>query len=439
MRLSALPKFALKGKFTENLILAVGALLAGCGAPADQKIEIRYMAWGSPSGIVLEQKFCDRFNAQNPDVHVKLLLVPGSSYKQKLILMLASHSAPDVMRLDHYDFPNVVRKGYFYDVTDLAAHDKGFHRSDFFPITIQEGIYKNRLYGLNTMFGGQVIYYNQNMIREAGLEDPNALAKRGEWTCAAFRRYAIAMTKRDASGRPTQFGTQIGGFPDDAVFIWDFGGEILSQDGKRCLMDSPGAIQATQFLANLRWKDHCAPSPSQSADSAFTFESGKIGMAPNWSGMSSQYRKTIRDFDWDVCPMPTGPKSSKTMVKGNQLLIYQESAHPKAAWRFVRFLTSEPVERELYAKLRRNCPTRKAVAYSKLFLDGTLEPHHPMVFVDAVVNGRALPITARWSEWTTAFNADMDDLMSGRDLDAARVNRQATADANAVLSSEEGF
>ena len=42
-------------------------------------------------------------------------------------------------------------------------------------------------------------------------------------------------------------------FPHNTFALWAFGGEILSADGKRCLLDSPECIRAYQFLADLRW------------------------------------------------------------------------------------------------------------------------------------------------------------------------------------------
>jgi ABC-type glycerol-3-phosphate transport system substrate-binding protein len=109
------------------------------------------------------------------------------------------------------------------------------------------------------------------------------------------------------------------------------------------------------------------------------------------------------------------------------------------AWRFIRYMTSPEVESQLYAQLRRNCPTRKSVAYSKEFLDGTLEPHHPEVFVRAVERSREMPITNRWSLWTTQFNSEMDDLFSGRQRNASVCLKKATHAADAALAEEEGF
>lgn len=419
-------------------------MACGCGVdPNAGKVPLRYMAWGNPEQMALEQHLCEEFNQKNPDVHVSFLRVPGDEYGLKMMLMLASHTAPDVMRVDHYNFPSLVEKGYFLDLTDLANADTSFHRNDFFPQAIDECLYKGRLFGLNVLFGGVLIYYNKSMFREAGLDDPADLAKRGQWTWDRFRISAIKMTKRDADGHPTQFGFGAPGsgstFPVLACAIWGFGGDMLDPTMTHAVFDSPGAIRAFQMIADFRWKDHSCPTQAQDANSLFTFEGGKLGMVFDFMGMTPRYRKVIHKFDWDVCPVPSGPFGNPTLCKGNQLVISAESSHPKEAWRFERFMTSETTENELYVKLRRCFPTRKAMAYSPEYLKSSLPPFNNWAFVDSVANSRPLPINDRWSEWMTAFSSEIDNLIAGRERDAGPVLRRAKIKVDKVLADEAGF
>lgn len=403
------------------------------------KIVLRYMAWGNPQQMKLEEEFCEKFNAQNPDIHVKFFRVPGSAYQNKAIVMMASRTAPDVIRIDHYTFPSLVRKKYFLDMTDLAEKDKGFRREDFFPQTLSEGTYNGRLYGMNVLFGGVILYYNKTMVRKAGLEDPYDLWKRGEWTYDRYRQHAIAMTKFDESKRPVQFGCLIPGWPYTVAVIRAFGGDLLTPDGKKSRLGEPGAVSAYQFLTDLRWKDHCAPTPAQSANSQFTFESGKLGMQFDWMGMSPRFRKVIKSFDWDVCPLPSGPAGFDTIVKGNQMVIYSGTKYPEASWRFVRFMTGPEVEKELYIGHRRSAPTRKAVAYSPEFLNTKEPPFQLDTFLRSLEKGKELPITERWSEWTTALTTEQDKLFTGSERDASVVMKRAAQKIDEILADEEGF
>lgn len=398
------------------------------------------MAWGNPEQMALEEKFCQEFNAQNPDIYVHFFRVPGSSYTNKAIVMFASRTAPDVVRIDHYDFTSLVKKNYFYDLTPIIAEDKTFRFDDYFKLAMDEARYEGGFYGMNVMFGAELVYYNKKMIREAGLEDPYVLYKRGEWTWDKYREYAIAMTKTRKDGRPLQFGCSIPSWPMNVPVLKAYGGKILTDDGQHSLVGEGGCAKGYQYLADLRWKYHCAPTPAQAANSAFTFESGQVGMVPDWMGMGPRYRSAIKTFEWDVCPIPKGPVGNGTsIVKGNQLIVYKETKHPKEAWRFIRFLTGREVEMKLYVQNRRNFPSRKDVAYSKEFLETKLPPRQPQAYLDAVENAEPLPITDRWKEWTTEIRNAEDDIYSGRVKDVeARLKKAQTA-IDKILVDEEGF
>lgn len=396
------------------------------------------MAWGNPEQLNVERQFVSKFNRQNPDLHVKLFTVPASSYGQKMTTMLVSGTAPDVLRVDHYVFPSMQQKGFFQDLTELAAKDKAFDPNDFFPQAIEEGTVDGRLYGLNALFGGVLIYYNKTLMKQAGLEDPYALYQRGEWTWERYRDHARKLTRFE-NGRPKVFGTDVPGFPGSVTAIWAMGGDVMSEDRTRSTAASPGAVKAMQFLADLIWKDKAAPTQAQGANAAFIFESGKLGMSFNWMGMTPRYREVIKSFDWDVCPVPSGPNGFRPILKGNQLVIAKNSKHPQAAWRFIRFLTSEEQELELYAVIRRAFPTRRSVAASKEFLSASLPPFNMKAFVDSVETGRPLPITERWAEWTQIYNSEVDNLLSGREQDASVVMKRAQDRINKALSEEPGF
>jgi len=420
--------------------LAAASLVSGCAPRSGRAAELRYMAWGNPEQLGVEQQLVDEFNRQNPDVHVRLFRVPQSAYLNKAIIMLASRTAPDVIRIDHYSFPDLVRKEYFHDLTDLARNDPDFHETDFFPQALEEGKYNGRLFGLNVLLGGVMMYYNKTLMSSVGLDDPFDLWKQGRWTWRRLRESAIAMTRRAPDGRPDRYGVQIQTFPHNASILWAYGGEILDRDFRRCLMDSPGCVQAYQFLADLRWNDHVAPAPSAGAISPFAFESGKLGMTFDWMGMAPRYRKSVRSFDWDICPVPFGPFGGASILKGNQLVMYRECEHPEEAWRFMQFMTGAKTEKWLYGDaLRRGDPARKSVAVSPEFLNARHAPFNTPAYVSALENGRALPITPRWGEWVTALNAELDELWSGRDRSAAAVLSRAVRKVDVILASDEGF
>lgn len=417
--------------------LGVLALLAASAcAPEEKGVEVRYMAWGNPQQLDLEKRFCEEFMATHPGIRVKFIQTPSSAYGNKMVLMLASRTAPDVMRVDHYNFPALVAKDYFHRLDEFIAKDRTFREADYFPAALEEGRTKSGLYGLNVLFGSPLIYVNNDILKKTGLEEPYALWKRGEWTWDAYLRYAKAMTTRDAKGKPLTYGSFINDFPYRAAVVYSFGGEIMRGD-RVCIAEGK-ALEAFRFLHDLRFKHKVEPTAAQAANSIFGFDGGKLGMAIEWMGATPRLRDAA-SFDWDVCPFPMTP-GGKTIVKGNQLAMSADSRHPEAAWEFMKFMTSREVERKLYVELRRSFPTRKDVAYSAEFLrSGDKPPHHIDAFVSSIERGRTLPITPRWSEWTGEFNSGIESLFNGTDKDFEGAMREAQRRANASLAVREGL
>ena len=422
---------------------AVFLALAVCGcsqAPKDDRITLRYMAWGNPEQLQVEREIADEFEKRHPHIRVHLFMVPGNAYQDKLQLMLASRTAPDVLRVDHYYFPALVPKGYFRSLDEFIAREPAGFLDDYLPLSLEEGRWNGKLYGLNVLFGCVMLYYNEDLIRAAGLEDPYELNRRKQWDWARFVRHAQALTKRDSSDRPVQFGTNSPTFPMFASVIWNHGGEFLDSGmGRMIMADDEGSRLGLQEFADLRWRYKCAPTPADTALSAFTFESGKIAMAWGWAGESPRYRRNIKSFKWDVVPTPSGPAGNWTVVKGNQLCIHQETEHPKEAWEFVKFMTGPDAEQILGGRLRRSIPTRKSVLASAEYLKADQPPYHTDSFLESLRRGKTLPIDRRYQEWSQSFIAALEPLVNVQEADAQSALKDASARVNRVLSGEEGF
>ena len=419
-------------------ILSLG-VLAGCGAPKDTRVQLRYMAWGNVEQLAIEQRIVDEFNRRNPDINVRLFKVPGSSYRNKMIVMFASRTAPDVVRVDHYDFPQLAQRNYFTDLTPHMEGDPEYKKSDFYPLALEVCLVDGKPQGVNVLFGGGILFYNKRILAEAGLEDPMRLWQRGEWTYNKVLEYAIKTTKRDSNGRPLQYGVNTPPSPFYIGVLQAFGGKLFSDDLQRCVIDSPESIRAMDWIASLRWKHKVAPTPAQGANSAFGFETGKLAMAFDYIGMSARYRKVVTRFDWDICPMPLGPKGDSFFVKGNQLVMYRETKHPKEAWRLMKFITGPVAERILYIEERRQVPTRIALAESEDFLKPNEKPFNIEALAMTVERGKTLPIGPRWPELMQTLTPELDNLLAGRERDAATVMKRTAAALNKVLGEDPGL
>ena len=410
------------------------------GARGDGFVTLRYMAWGNPSQLATEQTIINLFNKKCADagkkLRVELFMTPGSGYVQKLQLMMASGTGPDVMRIDHYDFPLQVMRGYFHDLTDLAKSDKSFDADAYHPIAMKENYSGDRLYGLNMLFGGLICYYNRDLFARAGLEDPYDLWKRGEWTWARFEEDARKLTERDANGSTRVYGFIV---PQALWWLWNWrnGAQVMNEDRSAVAWDSPGGLEGFRQLHKMVYVDRVCPTPADSAAAAFTFDSGNVAMVFEWGGMSPRYRSAIRDFRWDIVPTPSDRGNEFSLIKGNQVVMNARCKHPEEAWEWMKFLTSAEAEIIMYGdKLRRSLPTQKSVLADPRFLLATQAPYHTDVFLNIFKHGRELPIDPTWSAWTQVLNPQLDRLMLDPKAKPEDFLPQAARDANRAIADE---
>lgn len=425
-------------------------------AAQDDQIVLRYMAWGNPQQLAVEREIIEQFNQgcaqRGQRVRVELFMPPAGGYGQKLRLMLASGSAPDIMRVDHYDFPSLVPRGYFRDVTELADNDPEFSLSDFHPAAVREDRYRGRLYGVNVQWGTVICYYNKDLFAQALLPDPYELWKQGRWTWDTFEQCAAALTLQK-DGKTVQYGFNMPGVGSGGVtnwswflWVWGQGGEMLSDDGSTCLLDSPQTMAAFQRYRDLRHRLKVSPTPADTIASAFSFESGNIAMEMNYAGLSPRYRENIRDFAWDVVPTPApaAPVSPYALVKGNQLVMAATCPHPREAWEFIKYMVSFDVELTMHGDtLRRNVPTRLALLkpppdapIEKSYLYATRPFFHTGAVVAALDNAKELPIDATWPIWTREAQKHLDVLFVDPNADTGDICRKAKVAIDRVLARE---
>jgi len=107
--------------------------------------------------------------------------------------------------------------------------------SDYYPDIISTAQQDGHLYGLPWIAQPVVVFYNKALFDAAKLEYPKA-----GWTWDDFLAAAKALTKdTDGDGKTDQWGFSANGWPPPHIFIWQAGGEVISEDLKTSPIDSP--------------------------------------------------------------------------------------------------------------------------------------------------------------------------------------------------------
>lgn len=351
-------------------ILLSLVLIAGCARPADDSsnagpVIIHFWnGFTGPDGKTM-MAMVQLFQKENPDVQVRMQIIPWSTYYDKLTLSLAYGGAPDVFILQAARFPEFASTGTVRPLTDLYASTKPrLDSTQFIAAPWRESFYKGVQYALPLDIHPIGLYYNTKLFVQAGIVDREGRAKPPA-NLAEFLADAKKLTKdTTGSGRPDQWGFMFTfQHTNWLTFAHQFGGDIVTPDGKRGDMSSPESLAATHLMCDLIYKYKVAPVP-EGVDPWLAFRQGKVGMAMEGIYMLESLEEEP-DLQFAGAPVPQfGPKKG---IWGGSHLLCMPAGLPErkaqAGWRLMQFLSEHSI---LWAE-GGQVPARLSVLHSAKF------------------------------------------------------------------------
>jgi multiple sugar transport system substrate-binding protein len=359
---------------------------------SDGVTHIQYLTWGAdPDELKIVRRCLEEFEKQHVHVKVQHITVPaGETYYAKLLTMIAGRTPPDVVYMQPPNFGEFAARGALREIDGFVKSDPDIHLEDFYEQILGAFTWQDTLYGLPVEAGTMVLYYNKALFDAKNIPYPDE-----SWDHQHLLEVAKALTVRDKEGRIIQYGYMP--FSWEST-LWQFGGRILSDDGKRCLLNTPEAIEAFQYLVDLRYKHEVTPShevissyagPEGTGAEEF-FKGGKLAMV-EWGRWMMVHFNRQKDLDWDIAVLPKGKRQSASLLIGLGLCIPKYSKHPREAYELMKFLVSPQA---LKMSIEMFFPSRKSLAESPDFL--SLDPDHNLgALVRTMPVGRLPPQTAQ--------------------------------------------
>lgn len=348
-----------------------------------QSNEVKFYVRGDEAIFGVFDKLKEAFKEVEPDLEVNIEQAPGDDWHDKFLLKLASNDVPDCLFECDCTITTSIRNGALLPLDDLIAADSRFNKDAYLPIAFNASVFEDQTYGLPYDGGSLVIFYNKRLFEEAGIAPLDPVTP---MTWDQMIEYGKAMTKDRGGKRASEDGfdsgriLQYGLSPASWlpwVYIWGNGGEVLTQDGKVALAETP-AVEGMQFVADLMNVHHISPNPQASEGNTISFQTGNVAM--EYNGVWNMVRYNELDFDWDVAPFPTGAKQVSTGWY-SPLSITANAANRDGAWKWVSFCCSEPGQ-TIVAELGQAVPPLTAMANSEVFLNPETKPEHKQVFLD---------------------------------------------------------
>jgi multiple sugar transport system substrate-binding protein len=382
------------------------------------------------------QSVADKFKSQTGATVKWEMFSSANEELTKIQTSVVSGNGPDVYAVGTTFTPTAYSTKAFVKLGD-AEWKKVGGKDKFIPSTLGiSGPDSKNQVGIPWVGRPFVMAYNTELLKAAGIAKPAT-------TWDELTQQAKQLTKGDQYGLAVAYKDNF----DPWKFVWGMsvqaGNRIV--DGRTARIDDPAVKKAYQTYFGWLTTDKVVDPAAvgwTNAQALAAFAKGNSGYFPMTSALAA---KTLDEGavkgKWAFALLPTVPPGATTrpangveaasILSGDNLLVADYSKNKDVAFQFVKLVTDQETQLDLYQKLGQ-LPSNAAAAQT-LQSDQKLGP-----VVEAAKKSVATPFTGAWADiqlaLTNAVVQSLPDLAKGSITDGQIDSRLATAQ-NAAQSA----
>lgn len=329
---------------TFTLLVAAAAAAATLGwSPARaQATEVSFfypVAVGGPIARTIDG-FAADFMKANPGI--KVTPIYAGTYQETLVKALTAHKSgtpPVTSVLLSTDMFTLIDEDAIVPIDNFVktADDRKW-LDGFYPAFMMNSRTGGKTWGVPFQRSTVVMYYNKDLFKEAGLD-----ANKPPQTWAELKAAATKLTKKDASGKVTQWGVQI---PSSGFPYWLFqtltttnGAVLANEAGTQVKFDDPKVVEALQYWVDLGKAGIHPPGVVEWGTTPKDFFERKAAMIFTTTGNLTNV-KTNAKFDFGVAMIPGNARKGSPTGGGNFYISKKATpAQQEAAFKFIKWVT----------------------------------------------------------------------------------------------------
>ena len=328
----------------------------------------------------------EKYNESQSDVKVTAKYVPFADFKKQLSIGATADELPDIVIIDSPDHASYATMGIFADLTGR------FDTSTYYDGPVASCTIDGKLYGIPADVNCLGLYYNEDMLKEAGVEVPT--------TWDELKAAAVALTKDNVTGLafcslPNEEGTF-----NFAPWLWSTGAtsyDINNENGIRALTFVKDLVDSGAMSKEcINWTQ---------GDVMNQFISGNVAMMINGPWQIPTMRAEAPDLNWDVTLIPKD--SQYASVIGGENFAVIAGGNEDEALAFLEYLTQkEQIEYLMVAMW--NIAPDKAIADQQFTDDPVMQK-----FAEQMEYAQARGPHAEWPSISNAISLAFNEVMTG--------------------------
>lgn len=397
-------------------VAATALLVAACGAPgtsgsAGAAKPQNLASPATKSGTLsIITKFADpkyapffvdvakAYESANPGVKVDLQQVGDQPYKDKIRVLSASKSLPDIYFSWAGDFANkFIRGGLATDLTSVIGPSTPWGKT-FSPAALKAFEYQGKNYGVPIDLDAKYMAYNKVAFRKAGLSGPPSTLEGLLSDCSKLK---------SAGYTPIAFGNQFG-WPAihylTQLNTFDVPPATLAKDYNPATgaFTDPGYVKALQQFQSIVTQCSNPSSDGLSHEAAqANFLDGKAAMHylellefPALTTKGGATPEVANNWDFFRLPAPSDAPGDKNALTGapDGFMVNQDSKNAALAVDFLKFMTTLPNAEKMTAQIGYPSPVQgsataaNSIPQQRKALDDMATASSYAIWLDTVTN-----------------------------------------------------
>lgn len=300
------------------------------GASAE-RVTIQLASYGSLADEWV--KLAEAFNQAHDDVYMEVQVYAFEEYVDKIVLMVASGTPPDLFQTWAQYKPQWVELGMLEDLTDRWNASPVIQNSDIYPFMLDAATYNGRIYGVPYDYNSTVYFVNRDLMGQSGLNPPDE-----NWTVDDLRDMARKMTNENWGTYGTNHGVDFGwGFNVQWVKNWT-GNMWLNDEQDTVMVNTPEAVDMFTWWYENQHHYGISPRPG-SYPARGGFEGGGFGFYQGWMDHAFNFPDPMA-YDWELALYPKGPAHQGNFAQGHMFSMPHNAPNKDAAFKVLEWMAS---------------------------------------------------------------------------------------------------
>ncbi|MGX1543170.1 ABC transporter substrate-binding protein [Streptomyces adustus] len=321
------------------LVSGCAAPQRGSGRPGDPIVLTLLSHYASGELKQALQGPVDEWNATHDRVKVRTKAVEFTDLLTTFMVRQAAGQGADIIHPYCLWNGQLVRAGVLRPAPSGHAVEigRGYGRA-----AVDAASVGGRVYGYPTEVQTYALYYNERLLRAAGLGSPPR-------TWRELEEAAYRTARRDRYGNTLVQGFGLSTYDDSTTvgqtlaLLSAAGGSFVSADGRSTAIDSPAGRAVFELEHRLVVRG--ASTPGINVYKAFQSGQAAMVISAGWwtASLRAEMGRDYREVGVAPVPVPRAGDRPGTLSTGFMLGVNTASEHPREAWEFLRWLNAEKV------------------------------------------------------------------------------------------------